>query len=54
MTLGIFVPNERVELAMAILECRRQLRRIKRDDDRVRSIRERLTDLEQKLRELDE
>lgn len=43
--------NERVELAMQILECRRKLRQTR--DDAVKT-RAEMESLEQKLREIDE
>ena len=46
--------NERVELAMQILECRRKLRRAAWDDATVKNIQAQLKLLEQKLREIDE
>jgi hypothetical protein len=47
-------PNERVELAMQILECRRRLRRAGWDDAAVEDMKAEMKRLEQKLRELDE
>ena len=47
-------PNERVELAMQILECRRKLRRAVWDDDTVKRIRAEIEQLKRKLREIDE
>jgi hypothetical protein len=47
-------PNERVELAMQILECRRQLRLMAWDDAATAKIRADMERLEQKLREVDE
>jgi len=47
-------PNERVELAMQILECRRKMRQAGWDDATAKSLRAELTRLEQKLREIDE
>jgi hypothetical protein len=47
-------PNERVELAMQILECRRKRRQAGWDDATVESIRAEMARLEQELRELDE
>jgi hypothetical protein len=47
-------PNERVELAMQILACRRRLRQAGWDDATVESIRAEMKRLEQKLREIDE
>ena len=46
--------NERVELAMQILECRRQLRLMVWDDAATAKIRADMERLEQKLREIDE
>jgi hypothetical protein len=46
--------NERVELAMQILECRRQLRLMAWDDAATATIRADMERLEQKLREIDE
>jgi hypothetical protein len=45
--------NERVELAMQILECRRTLRHAAWDDAAVKEIRAEMQSLEQKLREID-
>ena len=47
-------PNERVELAMQILECRRQLRLMAWHDAATTKIRADMELLEQKLREIDE
>jgi hypothetical protein len=47
-------PNERVELAIQILECRRRLRRAGWDDAAVEDMKAEMKRLEQKLRELDE
>jgi hypothetical protein len=47
-------PNERVELAMKILQCRRKLRRAGWDDAAVEDMKAEMERLEQKLRELDE
>ena len=47
-------PNERVELAMQILECRRQMRLMAWDDAAIAKIRAEMERLEQKLREIDE
>ena len=47
-------PNERVELAMQILECRRQLRLMAWDHAATTKIRAGMELLEQKLREIDE
>ena len=47
-------PNERVELAMQILECRQNLRRVGWDEEQARLLREEMARLEQKLREIDE
>jgi hypothetical protein len=47
-------PNERVELAMRILECRRKLQRTAWDDATVKAIQAEMRRLEQKLREIDE
>ena len=47
-------PNERVELAIQILECRRRLREAVWDDATLREMQAELTRLEQKLREIDE
>jgi hypothetical protein len=47
-------PNERVELAMQILECRRQLRLMAWDPAASAKIRADMERLEQKLREIDE
>jgi hypothetical protein len=46
--------NERVELAMQILECRRKLRLAVWDDATIKNIRAEMKLLEQKLREIDE
>ena len=46
--------NERVKLAMQILECRRQLRLMAWDDAACAKIRTDMERLEQKLREIDE
>ena len=46
--------NERVELAMQILECRRQLRLMTWDVAACAKIRADMELLEQKLREIDE
>ena len=47
-------PNERVELAMQILECRRKLRQAGWDAAAVEEIKAAMKRLEQQLRELDE
>jgi hypothetical protein len=47
-------PNERVELAMQILECRRKLRLMAWDDETAQVIRNEMAKLDQKLREIDE
>jgi hypothetical protein len=47
-------PNERVELAIQILECRRQLRRTGRDALATERLRTELESLEKMLREIDE
>lgn len=47
-------PNERVELAMQILECRRKLRRAGWDATAVEEIKAAMKRFEQQLRELDE
>jgi hypothetical protein len=47
-------PNERVELAMKILERRHKLRRVGWDDKTVQRLQEEMRQLEQKLREIDE
>jgi hypothetical protein len=47
-------PNERVELAMQILECRRKLRRVGWDEKLAQSLQEEMARLEQLLREIDE
>jgi hypothetical protein len=47
-------PNERVELAMQILECRRRLRLACWDDASLDEIKAEMKRLEQKLREIDE
>jgi hypothetical protein len=46
--------NERVELAMQILECRRKLRLAAWDDATIKNMRAEIKLLEQKLREIDE
>ena len=46
--------NERVELAMQILECRRKLREVGWDEATASEIRSELERLEQKLREIDD
>jgi hypothetical protein len=46
--------NERVELAMRILECRQKLRRVGWDEEQVKRLRAEMDGLEQKLREIDE
>lgn len=46
--------NERVELAMKLLDCRHKLRRTGWDVERAKSLREEMDRLEQKLREIDE
>ncbi len=46
--------NERVELAMQILECRRKLRQAAWDDATVKAIQAEMKLLEQRLREMDE
>lgn len=47
-------PNERIELAMQILECRRKLRQACWDDATAAGIRTEIERLEQALREIDE
>ena len=47
-------PDERKELAMQILECRRKLRLVAWDDATVKDIQAEMAKLGQKLRELDE
>jgi hypothetical protein len=47
-------PNERVELAMQILECRRKLRRAAWDDATAKKLNAEIKRLEQELREIDE
>ena len=46
--------NERVELAMELLDCRQKLRRAGWDVEQAKSLREEMHQLEQKLREIDE
>jgi hypothetical protein len=46
--------NERVELAMKLLECRQRLRRVGWDVEQVERLRAEMDRLERKLRELDE
>ena len=46
--------NERVELAIQILECRRKLRQAGWDGATIEEIRAEMKRLEQKLREIDE
>jgi len=46
--------NERVELAMKLLDCRQKLRRTGWDVERAKSLRDEMDRLEQKLREIDE
>lgn len=46
--------NERVELAMELLECRQRLRRVGWDVEQVQRLRAEMDRLEQKLREIDE
>jgi hypothetical protein len=46
--------NERVELAMQILECRQKLRRVGWDEGQAKRLRAEMARLEQKLREIDE
>ena len=46
--------NERVELAMQLLECRQKLRRIGWDEKQVKGLHEEMERLEQRLREIDE
>lgn len=45
--------NERVELAMRLLDCRQKLRRTGWDVERAKSLREEMDRLEQKLSEID-
>jgi hypothetical protein len=47
-------PNERVELAIQILECRRKLRKKGRDTLAAERLRTKLERLEKMLREIDE
>jgi hypothetical protein len=47
-------PNERVELAIQILECRRKLRKTARDTLAAERLRTKLERLEKMLREIDE
>ena len=47
-------PNERIELAMQILECRRKLRQACWDDATAAGIRTEMERLEQALREINE
>jgi hypothetical protein len=47
-------PNERVELAMKLLECRQRLRRVGWDEEQAKSLREEMERLQQQLREIDE
>jgi hypothetical protein len=47
-------PNERVELAMQILECRRKLRQAERDQIEIEKLQAEMARLEQELREIDE
>jgi len=47
-------PNERVELAMQILECRRKLRQAGRDQIEIEKLQAEMARLEQELREIDE
>jgi hypothetical protein len=47
-------PNERVELAMQILECRRKLRQPGRDQIEIEKLQAEMARLEQELREIDE
>ncbi|MBR1198167.1 hypothetical protein JQ634_18180 [Bradyrhizobium sp. AUGA SZCCT0240] len=47
-------PNERVELAMQILELRRKLRQAASDDDTIKEIQAELKLVERKLQEIDE
>ena len=47
-------PNERVELAIPILDCRGKLRRAASDDATAEKINAEIKRLEQKLREIDE
>jgi hypothetical protein len=56
-TLGMLTvphPNERVELAMQILECRRKLRQAGRDQIEIEKLQAEMARLEQELREIDE
>lgn len=46
--------NERVELAMKLLECRHKLRRVGWDDEQVKILRAEMDHLAQRLREIDE
>ena len=46
--------NERVELAMKLLECRQKLRRVGWDMEQAERLRAEMDRLEQKLREIDE
>lgn len=46
--------NERVELAMRILDCRQRLRRVGWDLDQAESLRAEMEQLERRLREIDE
>ncbi|MBR0901339.1 hypothetical protein [Bradyrhizobium liaoningense] len=46
--------NERVELAMKILDCRQRLRRVGWDLDQAERLRAEMERLERKLREIDE
>jgi hypothetical protein len=47
-------PNERVELAIRILDCRQKLRRIGWDLERAEGLRAEMERLAHKLREIDE
>ena len=47
-------PNERVELAIQILKCRRKLQRAEGDLAEVKRLREKLERLETMLRQIDE
>ena len=46
--------NERVELAMQLLECRQRLRRVGWDVEQAERLRAEMVRLEEKLREIDE
>jgi hypothetical protein len=47
-------PNERVELAMQILECRWKLQQAGRDQIQIEKLQAEMARLEQELREIDE